>query len=120
MVEKLHRISLKNIRVYAYHGCLPQEAQIGSHYRVDVQVDTDFSQSVLSDDLSDTLDYVRLNQIVKQEMQIRSELIEHVAQRIINRIRSISDKIKSVSVEVAKLNPPINGDVEAVSVKIIE
>lgn len=120
MVGKQHIISLKNIRLYAYHGCLEEEAKIGSHYRVDVEVYTDFSASADSDCLAHTLDYVKLNQIVKQEMLIRSNLIEHVAQRIVHKIKATCDGINQVSVEVAKLNPPINGDVEAVSVKIIE
>lgn len=115
-----HSISLKNIRLYAYHGCLQEEAKIGSHYRVDMQVFVDFSKSAKTDMLSDTLDYVALNRIVKQQMAIRSNLLEHAAQRIIDRIKADFKQVTQIELEVAKLNPPINGDVEAVSVKIIE
>lgn len=115
-----HSISLKNIRLYAYHGCLQEEAKIGGHYRVDMQVFVDFSKSAKTDMLSDTLDYVALNRIVKQQMAIRSNLLEHAAQRIIDRIKADFKQVTQIELEVAKLNPPINGDVEAVSVKIIE
>lgn len=113
-------ISLHDIRVYAYHGCLKQEAQIGSWYRVDLTVWADLGASIKSDRLADTIDYVRLNQIVKDQMAIRSELLEHVAGRILETIKADFQKVTSVEIEVAKINPPIGGDVAQVSVKIID
>ena len=80
------KVKIDNIRVYAHHGCLKEETAIGSEYRVDVSVDADLTKASLSDKLSDTVDYVHINQIVKQEMDIPSKLLEHVGQRIINRI----------------------------------
>ena len=113
-------ISLHDIRVYAYHGCLEQEAQIGSWYRVDLTVWADLGASIKSDRLADTIDYVTLNQIVKDQMAIRSELLEHVAGRILQAIRVDFQEVTSVEIEVAKINPPIGGDVAQVSVKIID
>ena len=81
-------IKLKNIRVYAYHGCLLEEGRIGSDYRVDISVKANLSTSAQSDNLSDTVDYVHLNRIVKQEMAIRSQLLETVVKRILDRIFS--------------------------------
>lgn len=115
-----YSIILKNIRVYAYHGCLPEEEKIGSDYRVDLVVFADISSSVESDNLNETIDYVHLNRIVKEEMAIRSRLLESVAGRILNRIKTDFQQITQIELEIAKLNPPINGDVESVSVKIIE
>jgi dihydroneopterin aldolase len=113
-------ISLHDIRVYAYHGCLEQEAQIGSWYRVDLTVWADLGASIKSDRLADTIDYVTLNQIVKDQMAIRSELLEHVTGRILQAIRVDFQEVTSVEIEVAKINPPIGGDVAQVSVKIID
>ena len=113
-------ITLEDIRVYAYHGCLQEEARIGSWYRLDLTVWADLSTSIQSDRLSDTIDYVRLNQIVKAQMAIRSQLLEHVAGRILQVIKTDFQEVTSVEVEVAKINPPIGGDVGQVSVKIIE
>jgi len=112
----LGKIHLKNIRIYSYHGCLVEESKIGSDYRVDLTITTDLSKSAQSDKLADTVDYVLLNQIVKDEMAIRSELLEHVAQRIVNSVFAKSSTITKVKVRVAKLNPPIGGDVESVAV----
>ena len=110
------KIYLRNIRVYSYHGCMDEEAKIGSDYVVNVCVETDLSESSVSDNLKDTVDYVAINSIVKEEMKIRSKLLENVVDRIIKRILREHTKVKKARVEVAKLNPPINGDVEEVSV----
>lgn len=109
-------IKVENIRVYAYHGCLEEEAKIGSDYRVDMVAKADLENSSRSDQLSDTVDYVHLNLIAKQEMAIRSELLEHVAQRIMDRVLVEIPMVKKIKVAVSKLNPPIGGDVEQVTV----
>ncbi len=111
-------IKVQNIRVYAYHGCLIEEGKIGSDYRVDVKVKADLSKSTKTDELSDTVDYVHLNKIVKEEMAIRSKLLEHVADRILDRILDELKMVKVADVSVAKMNPPIGGNVEKVTVAL--
>ena len=107
-------IQVNNIKLYAYHGCLDEEAKIGSEYKVDVEVKADLRKSAKSDDLLDTVDYVHLNHIVKEEMAIRSKLLEEVAQRILDRFFKEIRMIRRAKVSVAKINPPIGGNVEEV------
>lgn len=113
-------IKLKNIRTFSYHGCLVEEGKIGSDYSVDFEVKTDLRKSCNSDDLADTVDYVLLNRIVVEEMEIRAHLLEHVAHRIIVRAFSEIPSISRIKVGVSKLNPPIGGDVEAVTIELEE
>ena len=113
-------IYLKNIKVYAYHGCLAEETLIGSDYLVQLKVWADLKKSTTSDQLEDTVDYVLLNAIVKKEMASPSKLLEHVAQRIINSIFKQTNLVDEVELSVAKINPPIGGDVAAVSVILRE
>ena len=54
-------IQVNNIKLYAFHGCLDEEAKIGSEYRVDVEVKADLRKSAKTDALVDTIDYVHLN-----------------------------------------------------------
>lgn len=108
------KIQVNNIKLYANHGCLNEEAMIGSWYRIDIEVDVDLTKSSISDALEDTVDYVHLNRIVKQEMGIRSKLLEEVAKRILDRFFLELKMIKSATVSVAKLNPPIGGNVQEV------
>jgi dihydroneopterin aldolase len=113
-------IKLQNIRTYSFHGCLEEESLIGSDYRVDLEVKTDLRKSSVSDELKDTVDYVLLNRIVIEEMDIRSNLLEHVAHRIITRIFAEIPSVSRILLGVSKLNPPICGDVEAVTIEMEE
>ena len=114
------QIYIKNIRTYSHHGCMKEETVIGSEYRVDLWVDADLTAASSTDDLKDTPDYVVLHQIVVKEMKIPSRLLEHVAQRIINRIKSSVAGLEHIRVRVSKINPPIGGDVQSVSVLLEE
>ncbi len=111
-------IKLKNIRVYAYHGCLLEEGKIGSDYRVDVSVNANLNLSAQSDNLADTVDYVHLNKIVKQEMAMRSKLLETVVKRILDRIFLEIPLVEEAVVAVSKINPPIGGNVAMVTVEM--
>ena len=111
-------IKVENIRVFAHHGCLKEETAIGSDYRIDLQVKADLSVSAKSDELRDTVDYVFLNKVVREEMSQPSKLLETVAQRILNRIFTEDQLISKATVAVSKINPPIGGDVEMVTIKM--
>lgn len=113
-------IKVENIRVFAYHGCLKEETKIGSDYRVDLEVKANLQPSSKSDKLSDTVDYVFLNRIIKEEMAIASHLLETVAKRILNRIFNEDAMVKKATVWVSKLNPPIGGDVQRVTIKMTD
>ena len=68
-------ISVEGIRVFAYHGHLPEEAVLGGHFSVNVWVQLDSSQVEKSDDLNDTVDYVQITEIVIKQMSIRADMI---------------------------------------------
>jgi dihydroneopterin aldolase len=115
-----HTVEVNGIKLYAYHGCLPEEGKIGGNYTVDVSVSTDFSNSFDTDNLNDTVDYVVINRIVMEEMKQRSKLIEHVGKRILNRFKNEINGINHARLKVIKHCPPINGDVEDVAIIIEE
>ena len=109
-------IRLKDIRLFAHHGCLSEEEKIGSDYLVKLTVKANLIKAAESDQLKDTVDYVHLNKIVKEQMAIRSKLLEHVGKRIIDVIFSEIPLVSEVTVSVSKVNPPIGGDVAEVRV----
>ena len=115
-----HTIEVNGIKIYAFHGCLPEETKIGGHYLVDVHMVTNFQKAAEEDALEDTIDYVDVNHIVKEEMAIPSKLIEHVGLRIFNRIKKEVQNIDKLKIKVVKICPPINGDVENVAIIIEE
>lgn len=113
-------IKVENIRVFAYHGCLTEESKIGSDYRVDLTIKANLKASAKTDDLADTVDYVFLNRIVREEMKKPSHLLENVAKRILKRVMKEEEKVTRAVVEISKLNPPIGGDVQQVTIKMVE
>jgi 7,8-dihydroneopterin aldolase/epimerase/oxygenase len=115
-----HSINIEGIKLYAYHGCLEEEGRIGGNYIVDVYITTDFTEAAKTDELHKTIDYCAVYEIAKAEMAIRSKLIEQVCQRIFDKLKANHKDIKTLHVKVTKLSPPMNGDVERVSVEVKE
>ena len=112
----MNKIIVEGINLYAYHGCLEEEAKIGANYTVDVIMETDFKEAAKSDDLTKTIDYVVVFNIVKTQMAMRSKLIESVGKRIVDALKKEFATLKKVEVKISKLNPPMNGNVERVSI----
>jgi len=109
-------IILSNVRTYSFHGCMDEEEKIGAEFRTDIKVKTNMTQAAETDDLQFGLDYTRLNEIVMEEMKVRAKLMETVALRIIKQIFNEFAIAEKVEVKVTKLNPPVGGNIEAVSV----
>ncbi len=116
----MNKVSVIGIQAYAYHGCLDEEAKIGNEYIVDVELTTDFKESAMKDDLSKTIDYVIVNKIVEEEMAIRSKLIETVGYRILARLKAEDFIMLNAVITIKKINPPINGNVDYVSITVEE
>lgn len=114
----IHAINIEGIRLYGFHGCLDEEAKIGGHYIVDVYMTTDFSEAANTDDLTKTIDYCTVYEIAKAEVAIRSKLIEQVCQRIYTKLKNQFPTLITLHVKLTKLTPPMNGDVQKVSVEI--
>ena len=112
----MHEIHVNGIQVYANHGCLDEEAKIGGRYTVDVKMTCDFSEAALNDDLSKTIDYCDVANIVYQEMAIRSKLIEQVGQRMLCRMLAELPFLQNIELKLTKHQPPIPGEVNSVSV----
>ena len=108
-------ITVKGIRVFAYHGHLPEEAVLGGHFIVNILVEADTTEVEKTDDLNDTVDYVKIIEIVKCQMAIRADMIEVPAKRIVDAILPLN-KVHKVTVEVEKVLPPIDATFDKISV----
>ena len=113
-------VKVENLKIYAYHGCMKEEKVIGSDYIVNITAVCFVNKEVFQDVINGTVDYVDLARIAKEEMSIRAKLLEVVVKRIIDRSFEEIMILNKISVTVSKINPPINADVEAVSVTMAE
>lgn len=100
-------LSVCGLRFYAYHGVEPQERVVGAWYTVDLEMTVNAAEAIESDDLSGTVNYAGVVERVREEMQIPSNLLEHIAGRIADRILRDFPSVCKVSVTVGKKNPPV-------------
>ena len=104
-------IELEGMRFWAYHGCLESERSKGNLFMVDFRGELDLRKSSESDALEDTVNYAEIYDIIKTEMATPSDLLEHVAGRIVHGIAARFPEFKEFSVRVSKKNPPVDGPV---------
>ncbi len=109
--DMIGKIELTGIRIFAHHGCFEQEREIGNFFIVDMECLTDMSLPMLDDNLDSAVNYQKIYDLVKEEMAVPSRLLEHVAGRILLRLRKDFPEVVSAKVSVAKLNPPLGGEV---------
>ena len=113
-------VKVENLKIFGYHGCMEEEEIIGSDYIVNIKAYCILSEKAFSDDITETVNYVDLARIAEREMAVRSKLLESVAKRItISCMKEIA-LIEEVFVSISKVCPPINADVETVTVEISE
>jgi len=102
-------VSLKGLEFFAYHGYYDEEQKVGNKYSVDITVKANLQTAAVQDELSQTVNYEALYKIVKDKMQIRSRLLEHIGYEVIQSIFQEFVEVQWVEVSIAKYNPPIGG-----------
>jgi dihydroneopterin aldolase len=111
-------IEIEGMEFYAYHGHFAEEQIVGNRFVIDLKLFTDCRKASESDNLDDALDYQTAYRIVKEEMKIKSHLLEHVAGRILDRLFDECGAVEKVKVKISKINPPMGGQIGRVSVTL--
>jgi dihydroneopterin aldolase len=111
-------IRMEGMKFYAFHGVLPQENLVGTNYYIDLRLKTDFSRAAETDELEGTVNYADIHSAVKEEMQITSQLLEHVCQRIALRIFHDFPTIETIDISLFKENPPMGACAQRVGVEV--
>ncbi len=111
-------IELENMEFYAFHGCYRQEKIVGNRFIVNLSLVTDAQRAAASDNVADTVSYLDVYNVVKQEMAQPSNILENVADRILGRLAAEFDAIESMAIKISKMTPPLGGQVERVSVTL--
>ena len=114
----MSRIILENMEFHAFHGCLEFEQQLGNTFIVSLSMELDTTHAGQTDELEHTLNYQQVYDAVKEQMEIPSKLIEHAGQRILDCVFDRFSQIKELQVKLSKLNPPLGGKVERVSIAL--
>ena len=113
--KKMSYITLEGMEFFSYHGCFKEEQVIGTNFVVDLKIETDVTEAAITDDLHKTINYQSVYLLVKEEMKMKSKLLENVAQRILTSLLNHFPAIINIEVKVSKLNPPLGGKLRCVS-----
>lgn len=111
-------IALEGMEFFARHGVFEEERITGNTFLVDLYFETDTSEAEASDDIKDTADYGSIYEAVREEMETPSRLLEHLGRRILNKLQEDFPEVESWEIRIAKLNPPVGGQVEAAVVEL--
>ena len=111
-------IFIGGLRLHAFHGVMEQERRVGADFLVSLRVHYNIKEAMDSDDVSDTVNYAELYELVKQEMARPSKLLEHVAGRIGRRILDDYRQVTAVDLRITKLNPPMGADCQGAGVEL--
>jgi dihydroneopterin aldolase len=112
------QISLEGMEFFAYHGHFKEEQIIGTRFTVDLFMDASTEEAEVTDNLSKTVNYQAVYNLVAKEMSVKSHLLENVARRILDSVAREFPQIGACRIKIAKMNPPVGGKVERVSVEL--
>ncbi len=112
----MERIEIEGMKFYAFHGHYPVEKEVGNEFLVDLIINTDGEKAGKTDNLEHALNYQSAYEVVKSEMEIKSDLLENVATRILDQLFLEFPEIRNSQIKVSKLNPPMGGEIKKVSV----
>ena len=111
-------IRIEGMEFYSFHGHYKEEQIVGNRFIVDLEIETDMQLPAKSDNLKDAVNYQITYEIVKREMEKKSQLLENIASRILDSIYLQLQGITKVTVKVSKMNPSMGGKITSVSVEL--
>jgi dihydroneopterin aldolase len=100
------------MRFFAHHGVFSQETVVGNEFMVNLHIEADLTEACKTDNIEHTINYASVYELVKSEMQKPSQLMENAAYRIMGQIKASFPQIVHLEVRIAKMNPPVGGEVE--------
>ena len=109
-------IEIEGMEFYAYHGHYEEEQIVGNRFLIDLKIETDCSKAAETDNIEDAVNYQTAYKIIKAEMKKKSNLLENIAGRILNTLYEKLENVKSLTVKVSKMNPPMGGKIKKVSI----
>jgi dihydroneopterin aldolase len=111
-------IGLEGMRFNGPHGFYPEEGVLGNDFVVDVYIASNTRRAAISDDLGATVNYETVYLMVQSEMRKPVQLIETLAERILQRLSDFYESAQGMRVIVRKLNPPLGGQVGAAYIEV--
>lgn len=115
----MDKIIIKNLKLFCYHGVNPEEKVDGQNFIFDIEASVDLSNPCVTDNVDDTVSYAKMIKTVRRVAQSqKDDLIERVAQRIVDALFEEYEKIQAIKITVMKPEAPIKAEFDYVAVQI--
>ena len=108
-------VQLKDVRFFAYHGIYKEELKTGNEFEINLIVYHKPGRKKIKS-IRQTINYVSLYELVKEEMQNPRQLLETLAMEITDSIKAAFLRVKEVKITITKVHPPIVNFTGSVSV----
>jgi dihydroneopterin aldolase len=99
-------VELNHLHFFAFHGVYAEELKAGNEFEVNAKVKFETDKDLITR-LHDTVNYVRLYNIIHEVMQHHEPLLETVAMKIGEEIHKEFATVGMVEIQLIKLYPPI-------------
>jgi len=116
----MNKIIIRKLHIHANHGVMDQEQTVGADFTINLEITTDFSGAILTDNIEGTISYADVYNIIKEEMAKPSRLLEYAGGRIVKELFNNFESIKAVRLQLLKDNPPLGADCEGMGIEIVE
>lgn len=115
-----YTIRLSGMEFHAMHGCYELERRVGNKFEVDVTIRAEMGEAAARDDVSLTVNYLTVYEVVAEQMACTQCTLERVATNIIEALHRRFEAIRHVETTVSKIAPPLGGKVARVSVSLAD
>ena len=105
-----YTIELRDVHLFAHHGVMQQEREIGAWFTIDLELEVNDCCCSESDLIDNTVSYADVYEILKEEMRHPSNLLENVCNRISKKIYDKFRQVDAINVTLCKDTPPMGGD----------
>jgi len=116
----MDKITIKGLKIFAYHGVNPEEKQNGQEFIIDVDYYLNLVKACKNDSLGDTVSYAAAVKTIRRVFtQSSYDLIERAAQVIADALLSEYEMIEKVEVTVKKPHAPVSAEFDYMAVNIV-
>lgn len=114
-------VDVSGLSVYTHHGVSEEERRIGQRLIFDVSFELEHCDAILTDRVEDTVDYSTVCDVVYSAATDRSyRTLERLSQAVVDCLFARFTGARSVTVRVAKPEPPLALPVSEVAVELVK
>lgn len=109
MTNATLQINLDDLKFHSFHGVGAQERIVGNEFKVCFSGKMIMPEGIMDDNIESTVSYADIYEVISEEMARPSRLLESVAYRMVERIKSEWTDFEKIELSVEKTSVPVEG-----------